>query len=613
MLGKLDEVRHRFGEPAQSYASRLAAHYGCASVQEFLLDFDINSDRLSSGHEAEVIAVAELTGTNVQSLLAATPSTKTGLVRFGSETFSLYYSQRKRIAGCPECLSEDIRETPHLLPEAAAHLRMHWLLSPIMTCEKHSRPLVPLGSILEFAQRYDYALRLDGIAKRLPAMLEPHTRREASDFEKYVFDRLYGRHEDGNWLNALHLNELFGVCANIGQKALGKESGFLKLEESDQHAAYAEGYKIISGGRETLRAFFNELIRTRELKVPIGPATLLGRTYTALLGSRRSWEKYAPILEPLANAIYDVLPYGPGDAPLFDVQITHRRLFNPRQAAKRFGMVPQTLLRYAIANGIGSTRLMLTQYGARKWSVIDADGAEKLFGRPLDQGWRKRLRSQGLSLTGLKALLDAKILVAVEVGEGPATKSMAPLPEGAADKLTKALIDSAELVAELPDGCVKLSLASRCSEGIALLFQGALDGSIWTGRLASEPRLFRALIVRVDEARRIFEWPDRFSVQAAAKLSGLGEALIYAALSSGLVESQMALELRSGQLHPALSKATVEYLKREYIGLRELAGGNPRKAGTLRAKLDVAGVVPAIHRRGSYAYRRSDVAGWLNT
>lgn len=601
MLGKLNEVQHLLGEPAQSFASRIAAHYGCASVQEFLLDFDINSDRLASGHLGEVTLIAELTGTDVDTLVAVTPATKTGLVKFGSETFSLYYSQRNRIVGCPECLAENIRQNLQLIPEAAAHLRVHWLLSPIMTCEKHSRPLVSLGGSMEFTHRYDYALRLSEIVTQLPVLLGAETRRAVSDFEKYVSDRLYGRYEDGNWLNDLPLNELFGICANLGQKALGKTCGFLRLDESEQQAAYAEGYKIIRGGRETLRGFFTHLIRTRELKIPIGPATLLGRTYTALLGSRRSWPKFAPILEPLANAVYDVLPYGPGDPPLFDVPITHRRLFNPRQAAKRFGLAPKTVLRYAIANGIGITIPVSSQHASRKWSVIDAVGAERLFGCELDQGWRKRLRDQGWSVMGIKALLDAGLLVPIEVGEDPAVKSMAPLPKGAAVNMVQRFTERAEQVIEIPDGCIKLSLASRCAEGLSLLYRLGLDGSIWLGRLESEPKLFRALIVRLDEVRRIFEWHDCFSVQNAARHTALSESLIYVALDMGLIERDVMLELRSGQMQPALSKTSVEVLKRDYIGLRELAGASPRKAGKLRTQLRAAGIAPALQRHGVFA------------
>lgn len=611
MQGSLGELTHHEGEPAQSYASRLATHCGCATVREFLADFEISHDGLSSGRLPQVTALADLTGLDIDTLVNVTPSTRTGLVSFGEETFSLYYSRRNRIAGCPDCIAEDIANNPQLLPEAAAGLRMHWLLSPIMTCDKHCRPLVPLGKDLERGQRYDYALRLDGIQSLLPELMANQSQRSASNFELYVIDRLYGLATGTHWLDDLALNELFGVCANLGQKALAREDGFLKLNDAEQHAAYSAGFDIISRGREGLRDFFNQLIQTRELKVPLGPASLLGRTYTALLRSRKSWPKYQPILEPLANAVYDVLPYGPGDATLFDVPITHRRLFTPRQAGLRFGMVPKTLLRYAIANGIGTSIELSSQHGVRTWNTIDADGAERLFGQAPDHGWRKRLRAQGVSPKGLEAVIKTGLLKPIEVGEVPAVRAMAPLPMGAAATLMESFAERATLLDDMPDGCVKLARACRSVEGFGLLFHKVLDGSLWLGRLRSEEHFYTSLIIRLDEMKRIFRWHDSFSVRTAAKFAGLDASLIYAALDTGIVKAERKLELRSGQMELSLPRSTIELLKRDYIALVELGSGNPRKAGTIRAELDATGVTPAISARGSCAYLRSDVQRWL--
>ncbi|MBB4051369.1 hypothetical protein GGR20_001005 [Devosia subaequoris] len=123
MQGKLAELKWREQEPAHSYASRLAAHYACSSVKEFLSDFDINNYRFAAGEDFEVEALATLTGTDQDLLRLATPKTKAGTFAFGSEKFSLYYSRRKRIAACVECIGEDINGHRDTLPEAAAYLR----------------------------------------------------------------------------------------------------------------------------------------------------------------------------------------------------------------------------------------------------------------------------------------------------------------------------------------------------------------------------------------------------------------------------------------------------------------------------------------------------------
>ncbi|MBB4051370.1 hypothetical protein GGR20_001006 [Devosia subaequoris] len=173
-----------------------------------------------------------------------------------------------------------------------------------MTCAKHCRPLSSLGNTGTFDQRYDYALRLDGIAEQLPRLLAGTAHREESAFECYVRERLSGCRKSSLWLDALPLNELFGLCANLGLKVLDLNKGFLQLDEPEQQATYQAGFAVLVGGQESLREFFCHVIRTHTLKLPLGPASPLGRTYTALLGSRASWQRFGPVLEELAHAVW---------------------------------------------------------------------------------------------------------------------------------------------------------------------------------------------------------------------------------------------------------------------------------------------------------------------
>src|SRR5690606_22543993 len=129
----------------------------------------------------------------------------------------------------------------------------------------HRRPLTPLGSAGTFEQRYDYALHLDGIAEQLPQLLADTARRDESEFECYIRERLSNSRTSAFWLDALQLNELFGLCANLGLKVLDQDKGFLQLDESQQQAAYQAGFSVLQGGRKSLREFFNQVIRTRTL------------------------------------------------------------------------------------------------------------------------------------------------------------------------------------------------------------------------------------------------------------------------------------------------------------------------------------------------------------
>jgi len=609
MLGELAELPWRELEPAHSYASRLAAHYGCVSVNEFLADFDINEYRFAAGQDHEIDALARLTGTNAQLLRAATPKTKTGTFTFGGEKFSLYYSRRKRLVGCAECISEDLAGARRIIPEASVYMRQPWLLSPIMTCAKHCRPLSPLGGGFSFDQRYDYSLRLDGISERLPELLANTLRRDESEFELYVRARLTGSQGTPNWLDGLGLNELFGVCANLGLKVMDADTGFLELDEGVQHAAYQAGYAVLKGGQDTLRNFFNQVIQTRELKLPLGPASLLGRTYTALLGSRKSWEKYAPILEPIANAVYDVLPTGPKDAPIFGVPINRRRIYTLREAGVEFGIVPKTLLGYSVANGAANVTAVSTQHGPRKWVTIDATAAERLFREPLETGWRKRLRTMGMSAGTLTAVLTAGLLNPMKVS--PEQSGHAPLRVGEVDQLITSFLHRAETVSKKPQDCSRLLDISKSLDATIVLHRQIREGRIWVGRIADEARPYAAIVVKKTDIDAALGWADHLNVSAASKLISLDEGLIYSACESGLIIRERKFEPRSGKLATALPRKAVEELGAKVIGLIQLAQGNPRRAGTLSMQLEAKGIIPAIRSKGARAYFREEVSQWL--
>lgn len=308
----------------------------------------------------------------------------------------------------------------------------------------------------------------------------------------------------------------------------------------------------------------------------------------------------------LANAVYDVLPLGPKDTPIFGVPIGWRRLYSVRAAGAEFGLTPKTLLGYAEANGVANITNVQTKDGLRKWITIDATAAERLFREPFETGWRKRLRGMGMSTNTLNAVLTAGLLRPLEVK--PAFAGFAPLRVGEVESLINGFLDHAEIVPHKPVGCSRLLDVSRCPEGTILLHRKILEKKIWVGRLASEPRPFASIILDKADVDALLVWQDHFSIHSASQFTSLDEATIYAAWRSGMISVEDKLELRSGQMMPALSRSTVEKLRRDLIGFIHLTGGNPLKAGALRRHLEAKGIhhaVPIV--RGGRAYFREQV------
>ncbi|SFD36416.1 hypothetical protein SAMN04488059_1463 [Devosia psychrophila] len=135
---------------------------------------------------------------------------------------------------------------------------------------------------------------------------------------------------------------------------------------------------------------------------------------------------------------------------------------------------------------------------------------------------------------------------------------------------------------------------------------------MWVGRLSSESRPYASIVVKKSDVEVALIWPDHFSFRAASDITFLDQSIVYAAWRNGWITIEQKLELRSGQMMPALSRSTVDKLSRDLIGLIELAGGSPRRAGTLARELAANGISPAIAvERGARAYFRNQVRDWL--
>lgn len=78
----------------------------------------------------------------------------------------------------------------------------------------------------------------------------------------------------------------------------------------------------------------------------------------------------------VANAIYDVMPWGPSDPGLFGVPITHRRFYCVSEAAATFGLASPTVVKYVEATGIA--RIFVSNCGRRRF-LIDAEAAHRTF------------------------------------------------------------------------------------------------------------------------------------------------------------------------------------------------------------------------------------------
>lgn len=603
------------GEPATSYIARIAAHYGLASAREFTGDFGLSFNDIASGKFQELAKLAHLTGCNLDALRDNTPITgePSGQVRVKNESISTNFSRRQHLIVCPDCWAEDIAALPNDLPEASAYVRLHWLFSPILTCQRHSRQLVMVKTAPTNWSLYDTALLAGDISRQLPGMLASTARREASAFENYATARLYGENAPAaGALDKLGLTEVFSICAHVGRALALQKSAFADMSEDQLYQAYDLGFRTLSGGREALRRAIFDMLEHRSHLLPstIGPQNFIGQAYFLLVADFVGEQRFAPVYDEIANAIYDATPWGPERAPLFGVPITYRRYYAPTSGGRAYGFAAKTMENYAVAAGIA--RVFASNSGRRR-ILIDAQAADSIF----DIGGHvaeKHLEKYGITLIQRRAIMGAGLLKTILPRELFPDKEKPPIKITDVQDLMARFLGSAQNIEIMPEGAATLRHISRAIAGrLQEVHQLILDGKIWTGRLLSEPRPYASIIVMPEEVRAALDATILLNTREMSAASGLPKELLIAMCMADKIEHVVDVNPATGKVRRSFNPKTAIWARRELIPLTQLARQSGRQAKTHFKRMSDLGIlpfctVPTGHTRQT-VYRVKDVRG----
>jgi hypothetical protein len=600
----LDEVKLRDSEPVTSYFACIAAHYGLMSAPELASDFELNYPRLVSGHPGELARLAEITGCDLEALVRSSPRSGEGIngLRVGEEVIAWTFSRRKHLYCCPECWSEDIATHPDMMPEAAAYVRLSWMFTPIKTCIRHDRPLVLVKEASSKYHLYDTALMAGDLHFRIPELLAETKRRVASEFEHYADARLRGVISGGGPLDRLGANEVFSVCGGLGKALLYRRRRLSQLGEDEQHQVYAEGFRALAGGAETLRVAIQDLVRRDHsyLPSPIGPDALLGSVYSVFNHDQGGPRRFAPIYELMANAVYDAVPIPSGNA-IFGVPMTRRRWYSAYDAAREFGFTEKTITDYSEAAGIVRVAGEDEKF-RRAW--LPAREAEELFRPEGGFIYIAHLGRFGMNKGQGDVLLDSGLLRTIVPREGFSRKLCPPLRLREVEEVMARLLYNAEPVTLQSSGMVGLNYVSRQMHGtLARVHEMIMEGRIWVGKLTSEPKPYSSILVRFDEVKAAVA-PDLMNTREFATATKLHYPLVVALAEARDIHSVTAPNPAGRLVRRSFRISAVEEVRREYIDLTELAKLKKCRPGSVLKRLDAAGIDPIhIAKDGSGEYR----------
>lgn len=598
----------REGQLVLGYAAELAALFMCSGATEFCSDFDINFLWLARGREAEIERFAALTGNDVDILRAySTVHQSDGTFSLNGEILARHVANRSSVHICVECAAEDIAANPNVSPDVAVVWRRDWIVACVDTCERHSRPLVEISRISGSSGQWDATLAWYGISHELPTLLASPIRREPHDLQRYALSRVDQRAESIPTFDAMPLHAVISVCAKFGRLAIDAPLHWRQLDEQRQHLAYKEGFSVLSRGRDEItkllwRRFAS--VQETHARNMIGAKSLLKHVYAFLTATRED-SVYEEVRMAVANAAYDVLPFGPEDDPLFGVPCTYRRSYAVGDASRRFGLTEKTFKSYAEAAGV---TVPVENGNDRVW--VDAARADVFFG---ESGGFINLATvedeTGARKPSLEAFVEGGLLRPISIAASR-ERQHRPVRRKDVAQLMQAFLDRAVTVPTPPENSVALiDLHRHLRDRLTTVHTLALSGQIWLGRIEG-PKPYASLLINLEEVRAHLAAADHdlLNLDAAAQVAEVHPEILKRLSAAGLVPSQKVLSATTGLQRRSYLRTDMERFASTHIGLLRLSRSLKASPRELRKQLDHLEVEAAFDVTvGAAIYRKTDL------
>jgi len=585
------------GEPATSFAERLARRNGVSITRFFCSDLGIDWIKLMAGEADVVTELAHLGGADAATLLHNTPRIgQEKNYRLGAELLKSSSMVRTRLRFCPACIQEDLKR------EEGIYQRSEWQVEAVRTCGTHHCLLVEAPCETKYGAVWEFGDQV----RRLPEPLrEVATKVEAAAplrLQTYVRARIDGAVGAG-WLDWLDLHVVVQTSERLGLLLTqGAEADPKSVTPQVWIKAGEVGFNTLARGED---AFWDNLRRILK-PVPFEhqkPRTVFNN-FHMWLTYRRDDKSFDPIRQSYTRFVFAhfALPDG---VTIFGVENPHKTLFNIPCAAKLMGVTRREMATKALQAGLAAhnpetnhikllkpiTLAQGKQFATELRSLIDTQDAARVLGlnkRVFEQlvhrGFIKSSRKTPRGPWKFKPSdLDAFVHLAL-------SKAM--------DHTRRSDIESIAEVAR--------RLSCKSEQIFELLFTGVLKTVV----RIDENDTLQSLGVSLDEVRDLTTCPPDLGYSrkdAAAKLRVKTET-IKRLLDIGLLREKLIRFGDHGRTAHVVTVQSVEKFNAKYISLGKLADIRNRAPGPLAMQLRAAKILPHkdVHGVGNI-YLRSEV------
>lgn len=607
-------IKHHPGEPAFSFASRLAAAMGVPSLRDFCRHMVVPYDALLRGNAEPIDRLAALGGVDPTELRKHSLIRLDGYSEINGQKVSKKDVRLGGLWGCPACLTNDLEQGDGLMA-SRPYLRSSWLLRLTRACPLHRLPLVELGAGVDPSASRDIGV----IARHCRTLIADQATGchalPASDLADYVHDRLFGR-EGPSFLDglpfyvAVRLTEMVGAAATIGLRF-----DHWNLSDEDWWKAGRAGFAVAREGEEGLRAFLSSRLESFwETHRFAGGRTLLGTLYS-WLRVRTDDPDFAAVCALVRDHVAETLPLGPGDD--FLGPITSRRWHSVHSAAKEYSIHPKRLRKQLAAEGFikpGHERLTddRTLFEAEPAAPFLTNLARSMSAEEAsDYGGIPRTAWELLVAHGfIRPVAPASggggsyaVFARAEIDGllGRMMRSAVPMKASRAWPLPKHELTSIQSAAK----------KAKCSiiEIVRLLIEGQL-GNVGIKEGAKE---FRAIMVDVDEVRRRMVRPGLkgLSLREVERRLGTTTVTVKSLIDGEHLEAVTEINPVSRCPQTVVMPDVLLAFMENYVSLSRLSRERRMQIAVLKRELDEAGIEPAfdLGEKAARFFSRIQIAG----
>ncbi|GJD30980.1 hypothetical protein PMNALOAF_2232 [Methylobacterium adhaesivum] len=452
-------------------------------------------------------------------------------------------------------------------------LRLEWLVEQIRSCREH-------GVFLEQSNRTEPGQVLD-FSRTVSAEILPHLARLRSEsvpagpnpFEEWVMRRLACRDGDTSWLDAMPVHAAISTCEGLGVSALHDAGVSMRgLTLKDWSDASLEGFRIASGGRESVHGFLTTLVGRARDRGRIG----LKETYGYLilsLGRSVTDPAFKPIRDVVREHAFAHLPLEAGIKVLGEI-LDRKRVHTVFSAAVASNTTWPTMRKLMARRGLGPSSDLAEPKG-RSRAAVDVDRISSLIADHAGSiGSTEVMGRIGITRKHLLELV-ARGLVPTLAGPDKAARAKNRFRPADIDAFIENLFTGAVDIEvpnarQVPLGAARASAAANIGD----LFDAIVGGKLaWKGSLRGGRR-FTDLLVDADEVMRVMrtEAPKAGlqKNEVGSVVPGLRTEVVAALIATGQLSVVEEFCPRNRRRIPVVTRESVDAFRDRYVTVAEV-------------------------------------------